>query len=152
MKHLKSYMLFEENRDALSQMESDIRSLAREVYELSIEHIDNGGYLGYAITVESPHEGMLQHEDKPRQSIASGMLSSQDRPEDIQFEYDSAEWVEQSLKEGMRPGAWFYLLTENTNSRFTQEINFDHGLTEELKERALDELKESWPGIKVWIG
>ena len=71
---------------------------------------------------------------------------------EINFEYDRVDWVEQSLAEGMKPGVWFYLLTENTNSRFGKEINFDQEKTEELQQRALDELKLEWKGITIWIG
>ena len=150
MKRIKSYLIFESNRNLIEQMERDLRALTRQVFELSLEHIDEGGYLGYAMTIPSPQEGQLYHEKTPRVSIASGMIDSENQ--EINFEYDSVDWVEQALSEGMKPAVWFYLLTENTNTRFGKEINFDQEKTEELQERALDELKEEWKGITIWIG
>lgn len=150
MKRIKSYLMFESNRNLIEQMEIDLRALTRQVFELSLEHIDDGGYLGYAMTIPSPKEGQLYHEETPRVSIASGMIDSENQ--EINFEYDSVDWVEQSLAEGMKPAVWFYLLTENPNSRFAKEINFDEEKTLELQERALDELKEEWKGITIWIG
>jgi hypothetical protein len=150
--------MFENNKNLLEQMESDLRELTNQVFELSLEHIDEGGYLGYAMTVPSPQEGhtsltstfpVLYHEKKPNVSIAKGMIDH--KKQDIIFEYDSVDWVEQALSEGMKPAVWFYLLTENPNSRF-DFINFDQEKTEELQERALDELKEEWKGITIWIG
>lgn len=149
MKRIKSYLLFESNRDLIEQMERDLRALTRQVFELSLEHIDEGGYLGYAMTIPSPQEGQLYHEKTPSISIANGMIDSENQ--EINFEYDSVNWVEQALSEGMKPAVWFYLLTENPNSRF-DFINFDQEKTEELQERALDELKEEWKGITIWIG
>jgi hypothetical protein len=150
MKRIKSYLLFESNRDLIEQMERDLRALTRQVFELSLEHIDEGGYLGYVMTIPSPHKGQLYHEETPKISIASGMIDSENK--EINFEYDSVDWVEQALSEGMKPAVWFYLLTEKTNTRFGKEINFDQEKTEELQERALDELKEEWKGITIWIG
>lgn len=150
MKRIKSYALFEARHERLEKMESDLRELTRQVFELSLEHIDDGGYLGYAMSIPGPNEGKLYHEDTLRVIIASGMIDSENQ--EINFEYDSVDWVEQSLAEGMKPGVWFYLLTENTNSRFGKEINFDQEKTEELQQRALDELKEQWKGITIWIG
>lgn len=150
MRIIKSYALFEKKYERLEKMESDLRSLTRQVFELCLEHIDDGGYLGYAMTIPSPQEGQLYHEETPRVSIASGMIDSENQ--DINFEYDSVDWVEQALSEGMKPAVWFYLLTENTNSRFSKEINFDQEKTDELQERALEELKEDWKGITIWIG
>lgn len=149
MKRIKSYAMFENNKNLLEQMESDLRELTNQVFMLSIEHIDEDGYLGYSMTIPSPHEG-LYHEKTPNISIATGMINHENR--DIVFEYDSVNWVEQALSEGMKPAVWFYLLTENTNTRFGKEINFDQKKTEELQERALDELKEDWKGITIWIG
>jgi hypothetical protein len=142
--------MFESNINLLENMESDLRELTKQVFELSLEHIDEGGYLGYAMTIPSPQDGQLYHEEKPRVSIAKGMIDHE--KQDIVFEYDSIDWVEQALSEGMKPGVWFYLLTENSNTKFGQEINFDHEKTEELKERALDELQSEWKGITIWIG
>jgi hypothetical protein len=150
MKRIKSYAMFENNKNLLEQMERDLRELTKQVFELSLEHIDEGGYLGYAMTVPSPQEGLLYHEEKPNVSIAKGMIDH--KKQDIIFEYDSVDWVEQALSDGMKPAVWFYLLTENTNTKFGQEINFDHEKTEELKERALDELQNEWKGITIWIG
>jgi hypothetical protein len=150
MRIIKSYAMFESNINLLENMESDLRELTKQVFELSLEHIDEGGYLGYAMTIPSPQDGQLYHEEKPRVSIAKGMIDHE--KQDIVFEYDSIDWVEQALSEGMKPGVWFYLLTENTNTKFGQEINFDHEKTEELKERALDELQSEWKGITIWIG
>jgi hypothetical protein len=141
--------MFENNKNLIEQMESDLRELTKQVFELSLEHIDEGGYLGYAMTVPSPQDGLLYHEEKPNVSIAKGMIDHE--KQDIVFEYDSVDWVEQALSEGMKPAVWFYLLTENPNSRFNF-INFDQEKTEELQERALDELKEEWKGITIWIG
>jgi len=150
MRIIKSYAMFESNINLLENMESDLRELTKQVFELSLEHIDEGGYLGYAMTIPSPQDGQLYHEEKPRVSIAKGMIDHE--KQDIVFEYDSIDWVEQALSEGMKPGVWFYLLTENSNTKFGQEINFDHEKTEELKERALDELQSEWKGITIWIG
>ena len=150
MKRIKSYALFESKYERLEKMESDLRELTRQVFELNLEHIDEGGYLGYAMTIPSPQEGGLYHEETQRLSIARGMIDSENQ--EINFEYDNADWVEQSLAAGMKPAAWFYLLTENTKSRFGKEINFDQEKTEELQERALDELKMEWKGITIWIG
>ena len=149
MRRIKSYAMFESNKNLLEQMESDLRELTNQVFMLSIEHIDEDGYLGYSMTIPSPNEGQLYHEKTPNTSIASGMINHENR--DIVFEYDSVNWVEQALSEGMKPAVWFYLLTANPNSRF-DFINFDQEKTEELQERALDELKEEWKGITIWIG
>lgn len=150
MRIIKSYALFEKKYERLEKMESDLRSLTRQVFELSLEHIDEGGYLGYAMSIPGPNEGTLYHEGTPRVIIASGMIDSENQ--EINFNYDSVDWVEQALSEGMKPAVWFYLLTENPNSRFAKEINFDEEKTLELQERALDELKEEWKGITIWIG
>jgi len=149
MRIIKSYAIFESTFERVEKMEQDLRELTNQVFMLSIDHIDNGGYLGYAITIPSPEEG-LYHENTPNISIAKGMIDSEKK--DINFEYDSIKWVEQALSEGLKPGIWFYLLTENTNTRFASEINFDHEKTEELKERALDELQNEWNNIRIWIG
>lgn len=155
MRIIKSYALFESKYERLEKMESDLRELTRQVFELSLEHIDEGGYLGYSMTLPEPHEG-LYHEETPRITIAKGMLSSDDQ--EIKFEYDNVDWVEQSLAEGTKPAVWFYLLTENPDTRFaylsnlSQSVNFDQEKTEELRERALDELKMEWKGITIWIG
>jgi hypothetical protein len=150
MRRIKSYAMFESNINLVENMQRDLRELTKQVFELSLEHIDEGGYLGYAMTIPSPQDGQLYHEEKPRVSIANGMIDHE--KQDIVFEYDNIDWVEQALSEGMKPGVWFYLLTENTNTKFGQEINFDHEKTEELKERALDELQSEWKGITIWIG
>ena len=150
MKRIKSYALFEARHERLEKMERDLRALTKQVFELSLEHIDAGGYLGDAMSIPGPNEGGLYHEDTLRVKIASGMIDSENQ--EINFEYDSVDWVEQSLAEGMKPGVWFYLLTENTNTRFGKEINFDQEKTEELQKNALDELKMEWKGITIWIG
>lgn len=150
MRRLKSYAMFESNFERIDKMESRLRELTQMVFELSIEHIDAGGYLGYAMTVPSPQEGELYHEGTPAVSIAKGMIDSQNQ--DINFEYDSVQWVEAVLEEGMKPNAWFYLMTEDPNTRFASAINFDEEKTAELRDRALDTLKEYFNDIKIWIG
>lgn len=154
MRRLKSYAMFESNFAMINKMESRLRELTRMVFELSIDHIDAGGYLGYEMSLSSPREGELYHEGTESISIAKGMIDGKNQ--DIDFECESAQWVEAVLEEGMKPTAWFYLMTEDqdnpTHSHQHTGLRFDEEKTLELRDRALEELTREWKDIKIWIG
>ena len=116
-----------------------ILAALEDVYNLTLDSIDNGGSLKAMATVDNPAS-----QSGGGEYIFSTSFDSSTRPEDYTFNLNNLDVIQQAIDAGGEPEVSVCLSMIDEDDMEVMDIEATY-----LLEESLDELNRLWPGIHV---
>jgi hypothetical protein len=139
MKRIKSWKLFESNKKEAIDVLADVLDAIQDVYDLSLDSIDQQGELNVMCTIDNPAS-----QTGAGEYVFSTKFNSENRPTDYTFDLNNYDAIQHAINAGGDFEILVGLTMIDEDDMEVMDIEATY-----LLEESMDELNRKWDGMII---